>query len=293
MAADQKIEDTEWYAQESEFQILKSLVKFLKNRTFIDVGAERGAFAGFLRNLGFDGVIFEPCPKHQPALEAFSQKTGITFFPYAIDTCDRMADLHIACDPDGNIQDYYHSLHYLENDPRVLHQETIPVECRSLDSLLREKIIPKAPGILKIDTEGNDFRVISGLGDVRPEVLICEFFTPGIYAGWEEANPSVLIDAVKTGLGYEHYMAIKRHGASELISLGPCGFFDAQWGNLIFMNDSVYQKAFAILLEMVVESEKELFGRACGAAGGATSLCSPGWLKRSNCFEAFATSGLH
>ena len=245
------------YDQDTEFNVLSILIPHILTKTFIDVGAEKGMFAKFLINSGFQGVLFEPCPKHHEILDQLTKRTGCQFFPYAIDECDREATLYISCDERGEPQDYFHSLHCLPEDPQVKHQKEISVSCRSLRSLLREGIIGKDNGVLKIDTEGNDLRVLMGLGELRAEVLICEFFTEGLFAGWEQGNPAGLISEAK-GLGYNYYIATKRCGDRELVSFSPAVFCKKQWGNLIFLSDAVYNQSFEELEEFVVSSEMKL-----------------------------------
>ncbi len=262
MSADCPGAKEDLYAQESEFKILNILLPYIKNKTFIDVGAEKGSFARRLMEFGFTGTLFEPCPKHHPDLVGLTEHSGSSFFDFAIDKNDREASFHIAVDENGEPMDYYHSLHYLSGDPRVNHQKEIPVSCRSLGSLLNEGVINNDIGILKMDTEGNDLKVIQGMAGILPEILICEFFTQGLYAGWQAAEPTGLIDEVKKSLGYDHYLAIKRLEDIELISFGPAVFLGKQWGNLIFINDALYQGAFKELQQVVMLSEKQLFEMA-------------------------------
>lgn len=250
-------EKQEVYQQETELNIIERLIPYIQNKTYIDIGAEKGAFANILVQKGFQGVLFEPCPKHHEALEKFSQKTGSSFFPYAVDEHDREAILYISCDENGEAQDYFHSLHYLANDPRVKHNQKVPVTCKSLKTLINEDIVPKEAGILKIDTEGNDLYVLRGMGELRPEVLVCEFFTEGLYAGWEQGHPDILIkEAAK--FGYEHYVSVKRYHEYELVSFGPSVFFEEQWGNIIFLRDDIYRKTFDELRAVVIASERKL-----------------------------------
>ena len=262
MSADCPGANEELYAQETEFKILSILLPYLKNRTFIDIGAEKGSFAKQLMETGFRGTLFEPCPKHHKDLIQLTENSGSVFFDFAIDIKDREASLHIAVDEHGEPLDYYHSLHYLPDDLRVNHQKEIPVHCRSLESLLNEGVIRKDIGILKIDTEGNDLQVIQGMAGVLPQVLICEFFTQGLYAGWSSAAPEGLIAAVKNALGYDHYMAVKRLDNVELVSFGPAVFLEKQWGNLIFIHNELYQTAFKELQQAVISSEKYIFEMA-------------------------------
>jgi len=259
MGMDLHLEQEGLYAQGTEFDIIRKLIPFLKHKTFVDIGAEKGAFSRFLMEHQLTGAIFEPCPKHHAVLMDLAKSNDSRFYPYAVDSSDRTADFYIASDDNGEPLDYYHSLHYLSDDPRVNHSKKIPVTCRSLESLLNEGVISEKIGILKIDTEGNDLQVIQGINGVAPEVLICEFFTKGLYAGWDEAEPEGLISAVKEKLGYDHYLAIKRFNDNELISLGPSVFLEAQWGNLIFLEPSLFIKCFDDLQPIIATSERKLF----------------------------------
>ena len=245
------------YGQDTEFKVILGLLPYL-HKNFIDVGAEKGAFSRFLLKQGFSGVMFEPCPKHSDCLQEISRKDNACFFPWAVDSTDREADFYISCEMNGEPADYYHSLHCLSDDPRVNHRLKIRVICRSLESLQSDNIIEKNIGILKIDTEGNDLNVLKGMGKLRPQVVLSEFLSPGLYAGWEDAAPDRLI-AQAGKLGYRHYLAIKRYHEFELISVPPAVFIDQQWGNLVFIRDDVFTAAANGLSGLIKESERRLF----------------------------------
>ncbi|MFZ2805430.1 MAG: hypothetical protein WAZ60_03460, partial [Desulfosalsimonadaceae bacterium] len=80
MSADCPGAKEELYAQETEFKILSTLLPYIKNKTFIDVGAEKGSFARQLMDFGFTGTLFEPCPKHHKDLIRLTENTGSRFF---------------------------------------------------------------------------------------------------------------------------------------------------------------------------------------------------------------------
>ncbi|HWA10149.1 MAG TPA: FkbM family methyltransferase [Opitutaceae bacterium] len=246
------------YAQETEFTLLDALLPVLRSKAFLDIGAEKGSFARFLLDRGCTGAVFEPFPGHQQELAALAARTGVKFFPCAVDRLDRTAQFHIAADDQGRDVDYYHSLHKIERDDRVKHQRAIDVPCRSLASLAAAGEIPTEIGILKTDTEGNDLAVMQGLGPVQAEVLICEFFTEGLYRGWDEAHPRGLIARAEQ-LGFSQYVAIKRWEGQELVSLKPAVFLPRQWGNLVFMRLKVFRDATEAVQKIVAASERRLF----------------------------------
>jgi len=112
--------------------------------------------------------------------------------------------------------------------------------------------------VLKIDTEGNDLRVLRGLGPVRADIVLCEFFTKGIYAGWSEAEPTGLIAEARQ-LGYPWWLAVRRRGTAELVTLCPVAFTEREWGNLVFLTEPVFRAVRQHLGQLVAEAENRLF----------------------------------
>jgi hypothetical protein len=112
-------------------------------------------------------------------------------------------------------------------------------------------------GVLKIDTEGYDLNVIRGMGDVRAEVLMCEFFTPSLYSAWSGGFPEALTEAAFER-GYEACIAVKRMVGHELVVFDPHGFIDGQWGNLVFTSREVLGRARTELARIAYDSEKAL-----------------------------------
>jgi len=246
-------------AQETEGRLLEIVRPFVRP-TFVDVGAEKGEFSRLLAAQGLRGVCLEPLPKHASSLAALAAELPVKHLPVAADMQDGTAVFHLACDEHGQPLDYFHSLQPLRGDSRVQHQQKLEVQCRSLGSLCAEGLIDTMPGIVKIDTEGNDLRVLRGLGPVRPDVLMCEFFTPGVYAGWEEAAPEGLIKCARE-LGYEWWMAVRRKGAMQLVTLCPTAFGREEWGNLIFIRTPVFESAREALGSLILEVEQQNLAR--------------------------------
>lgn len=249
----------EYLAQETEILLLTAIIPSVR-QDFIDVGAEQGSFARFLASKGLRGVLFEPLPKHQSALGALAQDLNLKSYSFAIDGTDGEAEFHIACGENGEELDHFHSLQRLTQDARVQHQKSIRVRCRSLNSLYQEGIIGKDVGILKIDTEGNDLRVLQGLGPVRADVIVCEFFTAGIYSGWTDACPDKLIKEAKS-LGYDDWIAVRRRSGAELVSLNVESFTDKEWGNLIFFKKPIFSRVWAMVSPIIASADDKLFSK--------------------------------
>lgn len=245
--------------QDVEIALIKALAPFVRQPFFVDIGAERGSFAAAMISLGMRGAMFEPMPRHQPALAEIARTSASAAYPYAIDEEDGERDLFVATDDRGNELDYFHSLHKLESETKFHHTGAIRVTCRSVASLAAEGVIPRRVGIFKTDTEGNDIAVLKGLGELRPELVVCEYFTEGLYSGWESARPEAAIELLRSK-GYSRYIATKRIGEFEYCTASPAGFLPKQWGNLFFLSDELFAAAEAAIVPFLAAVEARLIG---------------------------------
>lgn len=241
------------YSQETDLQVISLLLPFLKEKNFIDVGAEKGSFANALLKMGFiKGTLFEPMPSHLSILNSRFNCNNVTIFPYAIDSKDRNAEFNIACSAMGEELDYFHSLNKIENNQFFKHSKILSVTCRSLSSLIAAGDLEPCCGVLKIDTEGNDLKVIQGIGEFRPEIIVCEYVPPSIYPDWSLSFSRNLVPAVRE-IGYSNFVAAqKTHGVEGTkVLLNPSEFTDDDWGNLIFISNNVFDHAHKIIEEFV------------------------------------------
>lgn len=248
-------------SQDTEIKLINQLAPFLANRNFVDIGAEKGVFALTMLELGMRGVLFEPMPKHLPALQELVNRYEVaTLYTCAVTDIDTKQLFNVATDADGLELDYYHSLQQADAPGIFSHSKSFEVECRSLQSLAEHGEIPSALGVLKTDTEGNDLNVLRGLGTLRPEMVICEYFTGGLYGGWPEAAPELIIEHMH-GLGYRTFLATKRIGDLEFIGIGMALYQEKQWGNLFFFREDFYEKTKSVIAECVLSNEEELSGK--------------------------------
>ena len=228
--------------QDAEIALIRGLTHHLIAKSFVDIGAERGSFAQAMFSCGLSGAMFDPLPKHFKGLEEMARIGGGRVFPWAIAEADDVRQFFVATDAHGVELDHFHSLERLDSDPRFQHGQVFEVVCRSLSSLTADGTLSKTLGILKIDTEGRDLAVLQGMGILRPELVVCEFFTTGLNDGWHAAEPSLAIAHMR-GLGYARYVAFKRVEGFEQCVMGPCGFLPRQWGNLFFFSDDLFMRA--------------------------------------------------
>jgi Methyltransferase FkbM domain len=85
------------------------------------------------------------------------------------------------------------------------------VQCRTLDSLVAEGLLPEHVGILKVDTERGDLAVLRGMGRLHSDVVILEY--------WDDLPETIgpstyrVSDVVElvAGHGYSNYVGVKRH----------------------------------------------------------------------------------
>lgn len=243
--------------QDLEIELLGVLAAHVRERFFVDIGAEKGRFAAAMFASGMRGALFEPMERHRAALAELADRHGSHAYAYAIDAADGERELHIATDAEGRELDFFHSLEKLDGASQFRHSRSVPVKCRSLESLVAEGVLPRAVGILKTDTEGHDVGVLRGLGALRPEVVLCEYFTEGLYPGWDGARPQLAIDLMQS-LGYVRYVATKRSGEFEYCSASPAGFPARQWGNLFFLRDDLFGAAHDSLVAFLAKVEQRL-----------------------------------
>jgi len=238
---------TDMLGQETEFEILECFLPHIEP-TFVDIGAERGGFSRWMLQRGFKGVAIEPLPKHAAALQELAASGGaLRTLNFAVDAEDGQRELHIATDESGQPLDHFHSLQPLTDDARVRHTQAIKVTCRSLCSLKTEGLLPARTGLLKIDTEGNDLRVLLGMAPFEADLLVVEYFTSGLYSGWPDADPLKLITQAEV-LGYQHCIAVRRQPSGwEQVSYQPLAFSEREWGNLIFVRQATYAQLRSML----------------------------------------------
>ncbi len=247
-----------YLSQNTEIDLLKRLIPYLSNKNFIDIGAENGVFSLSMLELGMSGVLFEPMPRHFSTLEILVKNyKDVRLYTCAITNIDTRQSFNVAMNDAGQELDYFHSLQKADANGIFSHSSSFEVQCRSLESLNNHSEIPSDIGVLKTDTEGNDLNVLRGLGKLRPEVIICEFFTKGLYNGWSEGSPELIIDYM-FGIGYKHFLTIKRIGDLEFMGIGMALYDDKQWGNLFFFRDDFYEKSKSTIAECVLSSEQEL-----------------------------------
>jgi FkbM family methyltransferase len=167
------------YGQNAEIRFLASVLPKLTRRSVIDVGAERGGFTESMLAAGANEVhAIEPERMNVEALrERFGRDSRVAIHETAIDAIDGTAELYLSSSPSGTPVSFGHTLTRRDGSTELVWADAITVTTRSLASLVAEGVIPARVGIVKIDTEGRDLAIVSGLGELECDVLMTEHWT--------------------------------------------------------------------------------------------------------------------
>jgi FkbM family methyltransferase len=143
-------------------------ITFAKSPTAMDVGANEGEITALLIDKGFTVIALEPNPAMTPRLE----KLGAAVFPLAASDVDGWKELSLCVEHPGlsSFEEEWQTIAFPGEFKAGVKK--ILVRLCKLTDLLGDTSI----GLLKIDTEGHDYKVLRGLfdGPNRPDVIIFE-----------------------------------------------------------------------------------------------------------------------
>ncbi len=206
--------------------ILKSI--FTSHMTFIDVGAHHGDFtASLIKTLpSAIGMLFEPTPvSYEKLKNRFKDNTAIQSFNYALSNEKGASDFYTANDSAKN------SLLKFSSASQSSDKTSVKVE--TLDGL-RERIGDSSKiDFIKIDTQGNDLKVLQGarktIRDSLPVILIESIFIP-LYEGQDSY--------------YEIFNFMKTHGyhLAGIFNLHCTHEGLIAFADLLFLPTSIYSK---------------------------------------------------
>jgi FkbM family methyltransferase len=151
----------------------RHLLRRYRIDTVLDVGANRGQFAGELRaDLGYSGRIlsFEPLPEAFERLRAAAGgDPSWEVYPFAIGEAEGEREIYVA----GN--SYSSSFldilpAHLEAAPASAYRGRRTVRMRTLDAVFREHCADAKNVYLKADTQGYERRVLAGAEESLPAI---------------------------------------------------------------------------------------------------------------------------
>lgn len=250
------------YQQETELTVLLKMLARLDNKIVIDVGAEKGSVTRVCLEQGCEAVYaFEPYPPNMKILqEQFANQPKARLYEMAVGLQDETAQLNIAKDISEAGLDAYHSLVQSQDTPILRWTGRIPVQVRSLDSLVADGSLPAEVGILKIDTEGNDFNVLQGMGRLKSAVVMIEC--------WDNLPETVgqlpyklsQVVPFMQQRGYNHFAYIYRNGDFEGVRVNDPRTHSGDWGNVVFMHNSHYPVVSPVIDETVNAAQDRAAG---------------------------------
>lgn len=261
------------YSQQPEVNLLAALASRLSDRSVIDVGAERGAFVESLLRAGATEIhAIEPEPDNAAFLRHhFAEDPRVVVHEYAITRVDGEFELHKSVLPSGEPLTFGHTLLERPAADEIAWPETVRVEGRSLASLVQSGELPRRAGILKVDTEGSDFAVISGSGELDCDVVMVEH--------WNDLPHSLgpcpwTIDDL-TGVlrprGFSSFAFLEHRGEFPLLKWNDASVGTGMMGNVVFLHDRVREALMPVLFEcaLAIAQESVELGERYAAAAHA------------------------
>lgn len=227
--------------QDLDFELARAILLSMDKPIVVDIGVEHGSFTDLaLQSRAGKVFAFEALPRHCDFLQSkYRDIANVTVFPLAVSDTSGTANFNIAVDSDGNELDYYHSLSSLDTTATVVrNSRSITVETASLSDLVQQGTLPREIDFLKVDTEGHDLMVLKGVGDLRPRIIVTEYWDS--LPDTSGQNLYTLADLVRWGHsnGYKSTLVIRRQGAIETLEIGSSWTRPGDWGNIFFFRDA-------------------------------------------------------
>ncbi len=240
------IESIRQFKAETETALMQHLYPYVSSRAALDIGANKGVTSACLVRTGFEVHAFEPFPAAYREIEQrLAGEAGFHLHKIGVGAADGSLDL-FSVEAEGEQFDGVDTTlfsTFVKHDlpDGLAYGAAVRVPVRSIESLIAAGEIPREIGLVKIDTEGGDLAVISGMGDAAFDVVISESWAEGSsLAGSASPNPLPVIAAAMRERGYPYLIHIfRRDGTTE-----PAHFvnWDRQprgsWGNTFFFRSA-------------------------------------------------------
>jgi FkbM family methyltransferase len=154
-------------------EAIAQLMEVAQPRAVIDVGANIGQFASWVRGSGFEGPIisFEPQPDEHAALTAAAERDPewIVAPRCAVGATDGSAQIHVAGNSQSSSMLEMLDLHK-DNAPTSAYVDSLETPVHRLDDMLAELGFDPTNSLLKIDTQGFETEVLRGASSTLPVI---------------------------------------------------------------------------------------------------------------------------
>jgi FkbM family methyltransferase len=219
--------------------LLAYLAPFLLDSHAFDVGAHRGRYAQVLLEQGLEVVAVEPNPElASPLEERLEPFAGAEVRAVALDATPGRARLHVvegSGNGGGSDPTLFSTLLERDRAGALAFRPGPEIETTTVDRLRDELGWPAEVGLLKIDVEGAEDRVLRGLGATRPEVLMVEYWgaehmlaLPG-----RDARVVPLPDELRAS-GMRRWITLIHEADRVEFSVNDSDVPPASWGNVLF-----------------------------------------------------------
>lgn len=166
--------------------------------------------------------LFEPIPELAAMLRTMgAQDRRITVFPYALSNENGTRDFFLT-NNDGESSSLLRLGKHKEIFPHVHEVRSVPVTCRTLDSVIQEAGL-RAPDMLLLDVQGAEYQIVSSLSaSVREHlsILYVEASLEEVYQG------ARCLEDLKSVLATD----------LDLMAFAPLGPSSPTHGNALFLN---------------------------------------------------------
>lgn len=156
---------------EPEYDLLPSLVE--RGDWVLDIGANVGHYTLRLSELvGDEGRVigFEPVPETFELLArhaAIAPRRNITLINAAASDAPGISTMRVPCAPESGLRNYYRARLTADAQPAGFGVLTVPIDSLALS---------RRVGLVKIDTEGHELRVLRGMACLlerdRPTLIV-------------------------------------------------------------------------------------------------------------------------
>jgi FkbM family methyltransferase len=230
-------------ADDAELHLCRYLASFVSDRHAIDIGAHRGRYTQALLDQGLTVVAVEPEPHLADELrKMFEGREGAIVREAAVSAAGGSAPLYLAEDKStsGLFGDstLFSSLVPRSHVTGLAFNPGPQVATVTVDELRAELGWPSKIGILKVDVEGAELSVLDGLGETRPEVLMCEYWGPDhmLVGDKSSVGAAPLVDRL-VPTAFRHWLTVIHDDGGLGFAVNSREVPPASWGNVIFFED--------------------------------------------------------